>query len=391
MWVRAFRGFNHSGQDTTSAAEGFHFSLKLEAKASRRGLAGRTVPWLLQLIYDTLEPKYTFGQMLKCSGAVVNKRSEAAVRRSIEAARDIPAGSVTVLCAQRGTCSVVSCTRAPLEHVVEDALGDDPHCSCAAGSQGGLCKHVVRCMVLLGRSEREIQLLHGSLKGMELPEGTVPKLHRGVVSGGAAAAPSGAAAASEVAAAEPAEQPARQATDRKPEVRAALQQLLDISEREQLPGAEILAAVNAALATLQASIIAKQALPEVLHFSVPATAREGNSLQRQLTIQEQVSKRRGTGSRVRVVADATHAAAAGLPAAFPAANRRDYAKRKSWAEQLGGDEQAGSAVAALQTVHETSILQTALVAARQAPDAMAPHMAALMTDRPVLFQDAVES
>ena len=185
MWVRAFRGFNHSGQDTTSAAEGFHFSLKHEAKASRRGLKGRDLPWLLQLIYDTLEPKYTFGQMLKCSGAVVNKRSEAAVRKSIEAARDIPAGSVTVLCAQRGNCSVVSCTQAPLEHVIEDALGDDPHCSCAAGSQGSLCKHIVRCIVLLGRSEREIQLLHGSLKGMELPDGTVPKLHRGIVSGGA--------------------------------------------------------------------------------------------------------------------------------------------------------------------------------------------------------------
>ena len=153
----------------------------------------------------------------------------------------------------------------------------------------------------------------------------------------------------------------------------------------------MLAAVNATLAIVQASIIAKQALPEVLQFAPSATAREGNSLQRHLTLQEQVSKQRGTGSRVRVVADTTHASAAGLPAAFAPANRRQYAKRKSWAEQLGGDEEAGSAVAAMQTVHETSIMQTALAAARQDPDAMAPHMAALMTDRPVLFEDAAES
>ena len=304
MWVRAFRGFNHSGQDTTSAAEGFHFSLKLEARATRRGLRGRDLPWILQLIYDTLEPKYTYGQMLKCSGAVVNRRSEAAVTKSIEAAKGIPAGSVTVLCAERGTCSVVSCAHAPLEHLVEDALGDDPHCSCAAGSQGALCKHIACCMVLLGRSETEIRLLHGSLKGMELPEGIVVKLHRGVVSGGTGAAPSGAVAASEVAAAEPAEQPARQPTDRRPDVRAALQKLLDISEREQLPSAEVLAAVNAGLAIVEASIIAQQTLSDVLQSAMSATAREGNSLQQHLTQQEKVSKRRGTGSHMQVVADA---------------------------------------------------------------------------------------
>ena len=132
MWIRACRGFNHAGQDTTSAAQGFHFSMKLKAKATRRGLAGRDLPWLQQLIYDVLEVKYQFGQMLKSSGTVVNKRSEAAVRSSIKAARQIPEASITVVCAVRGTCSFVSCSQVPLENMVEDAVGDDPHCSCAA-------------------------------------------------------------------------------------------------------------------------------------------------------------------------------------------------------------------------------------------------------------------
>lgn len=385
MWVRAFRGFNHSGQDTTSAAEGFHFSLKLEAKASRRGLAGRDLPWLLELIYDKLEPKYTYGQMLKCSGAVVNKRAQAAVRKSIEAARCIPAGSITVLCHQRGTCRVVSCTQAPLEHLVEDALSDDPHCSCAAGAQGSLCKHIVRCITLFGRSEHEISQLHGSLKGMDLPEGVRAHFYRARVSEGVGAAlPE---TAPQVAATLPAEQPVRQPVDRRPATRALLEELLYMSESEQVPGATAFAIMSNALATMKASRIAQQTLPEVLQFAVSATAREGNSLRRHLTLQEAVHQRRGTGSRVRVVADATDAATAGLPTAFPAAKRRDYAKRKTWHDQLGGGEQAGSAVAAMQTVQQTSIMQTALAAARRPPAAMAPHMAALMTDDPVCFPD----
>jgi hypothetical protein len=107
----------------------------------------------------------------------------------------------------------------------------------------------------------------------------------------------------------------------------------------------------------------------VLQYAVSATARKVNSLARDLTVFEMVAKRRGTGSRVRVVADAADPAAAGLPAALPAAKRRDYAKRKSWDDQLGGDEQAGSFAAAVQSIRETSIMQTALAAARQAPEA----------------------
>ena len=387
MWVRAFRGFNHSGQDTTSAAEGYHFSLKLEAKASRRGLAGRDIPWLLQLIYDTLEPKYTCGQMLKCSGAVINKRSIAAVRKSIEASRAISTDSVTVICAERGTCTVVSCTQAPLQYCVEDVFGDDPTCSCPAGVKGDLCKHIARCMVVLGRSEREIEWYHGSVKGMRLPDGTKPQFHRSPASGGAEASPSGPVAALQTAPAQPAEQAERQPMDRRPDLCATLERLLQISDRGQLSHAEVLSFAGAALAGAEASIIAKQSLPEVLQFAVSATARDGDSLHRDLTLQEAVQKRRGTGSRVRVVANAcaADAAAAGLPAAYPAANRRDYKKSKRFHDQLGGDEEPGSAAAATLTVHANSIMQTALAAARQAPEAMRPHMAALMTDLPSQF------
>ena len=215
--------------------------------------------------------------MLKCSGAVVNKRSEAAVRKCIEAARAIPAGSITVLCAERGNCTVVSCTQAPLEHVVEDALSADPHCDCAAGSQGGLCKHIVRCIILLGRSEYEVFQLHGSLKGMEFPGGVRPQLHRSNVSGGAGAAPPAPATASRATASQPGEQqPVREPVDRGADVDAVLEELRAIKDSKQLPAAELLAAVTTALATVKASIIAKQTLPEVLQFAVSATAREGN-------------------------------------------------------------------------------------------------------------------
>ena len=92
---------------------------------------------------------------------------------------------------------------------------------------------------------------------------------------------------------------------------------------------------------------------------------------------------------MRVVADASaaDAAAAGLPAAYPAATRREYKKSKKLREQLGGDGEPGSAAAATLTVHAGSIMQTALAAARQAPETMGSHMAALMTDLPSQFAD----
>ena len=255
--------------------------------------------------------------MLKCSGAVVNRRAAAAMRRSIEAARHIPAASVTVLRAQRGPCKVVSYAQAPLEHMIEDALGDDPHCSCAAGSQGGICKHLVRCMVLLGISENKIYLMHGSLKGTQLPDGTPAPLRCSFSSRVAEAAPPGAIPAPAVAATQSAAQTERQPLDRTPKILAGLQKLQGIAERKELPSAEMLAAVNTALATVNASIIDKEALPGVLQFAVSGTARGSNSKNRDLTLSERVTKRRGAGSGVRVVADATDAAAAGLPAAFP--------------------------------------------------------------------------
>jgi len=74
-------------------------------------------------------------------------------------------------------------------------------------------------------------------------------------------------------------------------------------------------------------------------------------------------------------------AAAGLPTVFPAAERREHAKRKTRHAQLGGLRAGGvcySCDAAGPCINHYA--NGPRPAARQAPDTMGSHISAMMTD-----------
>lgn len=50
MWAHAFRAFNHAGQHTTNAVEGYHHSLKRWVLAERSCVSNRTIPWLIDIL-----------------------------------------------------------------------------------------------------------------------------------------------------------------------------------------------------------------------------------------------------------------------------------------------------------------------------------------------------
>ena len=163
--MAAYRGLKDLGQTTTAAAEGFNASIKSAATASRRDRRGRTVPWLLWLIYDTLEPKFQRVRMSKELGGVLNTKQMKVARAAIEAAAEVPDSSITVLDAELGHCTVLSVSRADFQYDVRDVRSSEPHCDCPQGLRGRLCKHAVACMLLLGSSKTEVWQLHGSLHG----------------------------------------------------------------------------------------------------------------------------------------------------------------------------------------------------------------------------------
>jgi hypothetical protein len=180
MWVAAYRGLNNLGQNTTAVVEGFNSSVKLDAKASRRSRRGRTVPWLLWLLYDILEPRFRRVRMNKEAGGVLNIKQIKAVRAAIEAAAQVPDSSITAQNAQLGHFTVLSTGQPGLQYDVRDVKSSEPHCDCPEGLRGRVCKHAVACMLLLGYSENEIWMLHGSLRG-SIGGGITLELGAGVV------------------------------------------------------------------------------------------------------------------------------------------------------------------------------------------------------------------
>lgn len=61
---------------------------------------------------------------------------------------------------------VVSCSNPEVVYFVHDAAGEWASCTCAWSEQGNLCKHQVKCLILLeGKTEDQIVQVCGSLVG----------------------------------------------------------------------------------------------------------------------------------------------------------------------------------------------------------------------------------
>ena len=165
MWVLAFRNFNYSQQNTTSAIEGYHGALKqLDLNSDRKRLVGRRLDWLITILLSVTAERYRIRHQLKRAGYVRNKKAEEALRASIMAARGVDSARVVIVDSATGSADVSSPDYEP-GYMVTDAVTAQPMCSCPCGLRGAICKHIVKVMRVLGKSEPKILLAWGTLRG----------------------------------------------------------------------------------------------------------------------------------------------------------------------------------------------------------------------------------
>jgi hypothetical protein len=375
QWVKSFRGFNHSKAHTTAAAEGFNFSIKVHARRSRRGTSGRDIAWLLNLVFGIIEPQYSLRDLLKETGAVRNIHQEGNIRQAIEKARSIPAGSISVLDADSGRCTVDSSSKPALQYQVQDPCGDEPSCSCPAGVGGAVCKHAVACMLLMGQTETEIFLRHGSLAGTEVCGGDA-KLRLG------ACASVGSTATPEVVASA---QRTQRPVDHWPAFKAAMAKIQAQLQGKEGHSSEVRDAawmLQRVAAIVESGVAARDSAVgnELRRLTMRGDARPGNTLQRQKQLFEVVqTKRRSSSGAKRVAAAPPVAIEPGL-VSLRKAPRRQTVRKKSFAEQLGSAAADTCAHAAAQRVQQTSLMGAALEAASQPAEARQPYMRMLIED-----------
>ena len=165
MWVLAYRNFDYSRQRTTSAIEGYHGAVKqLDLNSERKRLVGRRLDWLINILLTVTEPRYRIKHDHKRAGYVTNRKANVAVRASISTARDVDSGLVSIMDRTTGCAAVSSSEHAP-GCIVTGALTAQPLCSCPCGNSGAICKHLVKVMRMLGKSEPEILEIWGTLRG----------------------------------------------------------------------------------------------------------------------------------------------------------------------------------------------------------------------------------
>lgn len=382
--MKSKRDKDHSQQECTSSAEGWHFGLKSEAKKQRRGRGGRTVPWFIDLFFSVIEPRFRLEQFNKRGGALLNVKQEQLIRVSIERAKAVPLSSITVQDPAKGDCSVPSKSRAPLQHEVRSALGRSPVCTCPVGLGGVVCKHCVACMLRLGHTETEIFMLHGSLMG-SAAVGAATKLGFGIVGGSAGTAAAAVAVTAEPGAAAvvtAAVQRAERPVDHLPAIRAGIESMWQLLEGK--PGhcplaREIRQGIDAVVARAT-STAARKSLEQasaLRALSTSTTARPGTGLKRQLQLFEVVQKdRRGCGAK-RVAALPEGAVE---PPLRPLRQvRRDAPKaKKSFNELLGPCQAPDAAQRANEQVQLSSLMGAALAAVGQPPEERLPFVELLL-------------
>lgn len=163
----AFRNFNYSQQKTTSSVEGYHGALKLlDLNYDRKRMGGRRLDWLIAILLTVTELRYRTQHQLKRQGYVRNKKAEGAVRASIMAAREIDSARVVIIDRAIGSADVSSPSHGP-GYMVANALSAHPMCSCPCGVGGATCKHIVKVLRVLGKSEPDIFEAWGSLRGSD--------------------------------------------------------------------------------------------------------------------------------------------------------------------------------------------------------------------------------
>ena len=137
---------------------------QLDLNSDKKHLGGRRVDWLINILLIFTEPRYRTKHDLKRAGYVRNRWAEDAAEASISSARDVEVSRGSIMDGTTGCAAVSSPEHAP-GYIVTGALTAYPLCSCPCGISCALCKHLVKVMRMLGKSEPEILEIWGTLRG----------------------------------------------------------------------------------------------------------------------------------------------------------------------------------------------------------------------------------
>ncbi|KAL3680109.1 hypothetical protein R1sor_023065 [Riccia sorocarpa] len=160
-WAKGYRAYAHANQDSQGSIERWHATLKQYLRGSRKEKSSRRVVWLVMMLTERLEPFYYCTSELKEQGHIRNRIVAKFVIAAIKKAREIPDTSVIPCPPLNGLklALVSSSSRAHCFHEVHGWDKDSCTCTCGLSVQGNVCKHRIKCLLLLG-GHSEVALLH---------------------------------------------------------------------------------------------------------------------------------------------------------------------------------------------------------------------------------------
>ncbi|KAL3696718.1 hypothetical protein R1sor_010794 [Riccia sorocarpa] len=165
-WSKDFRNFRHNNQDTNGAIERWHRTFKSHLSAERNWKTGRRVSWLLHILTDDIEALYWCLAQLKVQGRMCNRIKGKYALTAIENARSIPDNMVTIEQLDERNCGFVRSVSNPDKvHEIVGFDTDTAACTCPQGTQGNICKHQIKCLLLQGHTETSLQRRLGSSMG----------------------------------------------------------------------------------------------------------------------------------------------------------------------------------------------------------------------------------
>ncbi|KAL3684714.1 hypothetical protein R1sor_002736 [Riccia sorocarpa] len=156
-WVVSYRTHKHANQNTTGALERWHATLKAHIRSSTYTKARRKISWLAILLTSTIELYYWCSSELKEQGRIRNKVVEGQVVTVCAKAETIPDTAIMHLEVDNIRVRVCQSSSKPgVFYTITDWGTPDSRCTCQMASEGNLCKHEVKALLMDGVTETEI-------------------------------------------------------------------------------------------------------------------------------------------------------------------------------------------------------------------------------------------
>lgn len=128
MWVGAFRQFDHSSQETNSAIEGYHTSIKATFSTDKVLLRGRRLDWLVFMLTKKVLATARDRAVSKLCGFQPNTKQEKA---TIQAVREVSSFTPATFTSHEVSCQS-NATRGLFGKQKYKFAGSQRHCEAAA-------------------------------------------------------------------------------------------------------------------------------------------------------------------------------------------------------------------------------------------------------------------